>query len=91
MLETWSKLDPTVQVAVIGVIGTALAGIWAIVRVWLQPKTKDKEEVYGPKPVAVVLSESDLQRFDRAISVLDNLVDTIERVRVEISLQRHNR
>lgn len=90
MLELLLGLDPTVQVALLGVVGTVAAGVWAIVRVWLSPEDEKKEVAYGPRPVTIVLSEGDQLRIDRAIFVVESFTDTLERLRVQLAMTKFN-
>lgn len=79
------SLDPTVQVALLGIVGTVIAGAWALIKISLAPKEQEKEKEYGPKPIVHTLAEVDHSKLDKAINTVDNLNDTIERLRVEMS------
>jgi len=89
MLDFLSQIDPTVQVALIGAVSTIVVSVWALIRAWIKPMDTPHEEVYGPKHTTIVFGEHDQQRIDRAIVVIDSLIDTVERLRVEISLMKH--
>jgi hypothetical protein len=77
-------LDPTVQVALIGVLGAALAGIFGIARAILSPKTDEHQKEYGPKPTLVMLSDGDRAIFNALIKSVDDHADAIERHRIEL-------
>lgn len=87
-MEWFTSLDATVQVAVLGLLGAGIAAVWGLIAARLSPKSDEKKEEFGPKPSVVALSEVDRLRFDRATYIFESLTDTIESLRVELSLIR---
>lgn len=79
MLEFFFELDPTVQVALIGIVGTIVAAAVAIIRVWIAPESVNEKKQYGPQPTLIVLSDYDRMKVDLLSSRIDRLASVLER------------
>jgi hypothetical protein len=87
-MDFLTKLDPTVQVALVGVIMAVVTGAYGLFQAWRKPEDQKDVTAYGPKPYLIKLSEEDALRMDKLTFILDSLSDTIERHRQELSTLR---
>lgn len=70
-------LDPTVQVAILGAIGTIGAAMWAFIREsFLKEKLREQDQLI------ITLSERDRDRVDQIIDKLNEISNSIDRIRL---------
>lgn len=87
-MEWFLKLDTSVQVALLGLIGGIVAAIIGVIKEFW---SKDEDEVFKhPRNHAgyVKLDEFDAAKIDSLITAIDNHADAIERHRVQLSLKK---
>lgn len=80
LIDWFIHLDATVQVALLGLTGGALAGIFGLIREFTN---KDDQLEDYHKVVHIKLDDFDGYRIDKLTTSIDTLADTIDRYRSE--------
>lgn len=88
MFAWFFALDPTAQVAMLGLLAALVTGGFGLIRAFLKPKDEKTRQAYAPKVTFIQLTDRDLNVFEDISTNLDKLSDTVERLRVQISLKK---
>lgn len=85
LIELFLGFDPTVQVAIVGVLGGVIAAIGGLIKAWKWPSDRDH---YVKKDPALSLSDKDRAIVEDLTKEINLLGDSVERLRAELQVRR---